>query len=125
MDPNNNQFNTQNSFDYSFSYQNPNNYQHPNQFPNQHPQNMPNFGFALNFNHPSSVPNNFNPYHRSMMGYPSQTPPFNGYMSMMNENVQSVGEYPEYSTQINRGGMTRANELTPVSEDTTHKSKKN
>jgi len=38
MDPNNNQFNTQNSSDYPFSYQNPNNYQHPNQFPNQHPR---------------------------------------------------------------------------------------
>jgi hypothetical protein len=133
MDPNNNQFNTQNSSDYPFSYQNPNNYQHPNQFLNQHPQNpnqfpnqypqnpnqflnqnpqnMPNFGFASNFNHPSSVPNNFHPYSRSMMGYPSQTPPFNGYMPMMNENFQSVGE------------MTRDNEVTP--EDTTPKSKKN
>lgn len=147
MDPNNNQFNTQNSSHYTFSYQNPNNYQHPNQFPNQHllnpnqfpnqhpqnsnqfpnqhPQNMPNFGFASNFNQSSSVPNNFNPYHRSMMGYPSQTPQFNGYMSMVNENFQSVGEYPEYSTQINRGGMTRANEIIPIPEDTTPKSKRN
>ena len=128
MDPNNNQFNTQNSSNYPFSYQNPNNYQHPNQFsnqhpqnpnqfPNQNPQNMPNFGYASNFNHPSSVPNNFHPYSRSMMGYPSQTPPFNGYMPMMNENFQSVGEYPEFSSQINRGGMTRANEVTPIPED--------
>jgi len=85
MDPNNNQFNTQNSSDYPLSYQNPNNYQYPNQFPNQHPQNpnqflnqhpenIPNLCFASNFNHPSSVPNNFNPYYRSMMGYPSKTP---------------------------------------------------
>ncbi|XP_024630628.2 glutathione S-transferase T3 [Medicago truncatula] len=59
------------------------------------------------------------------MGYPSQTPPFNGYMPMMNENFQSVGEYPEYSTQINRGGMTRANEVIPIAEDTTPKSKRN
>ncbi|KEH17624.1 hypothetical protein MTR_0004s0260 [Medicago truncatula] len=147
MDPNNNQFNTQNSSDYPFGYQNPNNYQHPNQFPNQHlqnpnqfpnqnpqnpnqfsnqhSQNMHNFGFASNFNHPSSFPNNFNPYQISMMGYPSHTPPFNGYMPMMNENFQSVGEYPEYSTQINRGGMTRANEVIPISEDTTPKSKRN
>ncbi|AES61021.2 hypothetical protein MTR_1g075060 [Medicago truncatula] len=137
MDPNNNnQFNTQNSFDYPFSYRNPNNYQHPNQFsnkhpqnpnqfPNQHPQNMPNYGFESNFNHQSSNPNNFNPYHRSMKGYPSQTPPFNVYMSMVNENFQSVGEYPEYSTQINRGGMTRANEVIPILEDTTPKSKRN
>ncbi|AES63916.2 hypothetical protein MTR_2g014790 [Medicago truncatula] len=136
MAHNNNQFNTQNYSDYPFSYQNPNHYQHPNQFPNQHtqnpnqfpnqhPQNMPNFGFASNFNHSSSVPNNFNPYHRSMMGYPSQTPPFNDYMPMVNENFQSVGEYPEYSTQINRGGMTRANEVTQIPEDTTPKSKRN
>jgi len=147
MDPNNNQFNTQNSSDYPFSYQNPNNYQHPNQFPNQHPQNpnqflnqhpqnsnqfpnqhpqsMPNFDLASNFNHLSSVPNNFNPYYRSMMGYPSQTPPFNGYMPMVNENFQSVGEFPEFSTQINRGGMTRANEVTPIQEESTPKSKKN
>jgi hypothetical protein len=134
MDPNNNQFNTQNSSNYPFSYQNPNNYQHPNQFPNQHPQNpnqfpnqnpqnMPNFGYASNFNHPSSVPNNFHPYSRSMMGYSSQTPPFNGYMPMINESFQGVGEYPEFSSQINRGGMTRSNEITP--EDTTPKSKRN
>ena len=110
MDPNNNQFN---------------NYQHPNQFPNQHPQNMSNYGFASNFNHPSSVPNNFNPYYISMMRYPSQTPPFNGYMPMVNENFQSVGEFSEFSTQINRGGMTRANEVTPIPEESTPKSKKN
>jgi hypothetical protein len=36
-----------------------------------------------------------------------------------------VGEYPEYSTQINRGGVTRANEVTPIPEDTTPKSKRN
>ncbi|XP_024636454.1 glutathione S-transferase T2-like [Medicago truncatula] len=59
------------------------------------------------------------------MGYPSQTPPFNGYMSMVNDNFQNVGEYPEYSTQINRGGMTRANEVIPIPEDTTPKSKRN
>jgi len=121
MDPNNNQFN---------NYQHPNQFsnqhpQNPNQFPNQHPQNIPNYGFASNFNHPSSVPNNFNPYYRSMMGYPSQTPPFNGYMPMVNENFQSVGEFPEFSTQINRGGMTRANEVTPIPEESTPKSKKN
>ncbi|KEH29144.1 hypothetical protein MTR_4g036435 [Medicago truncatula] len=86
---------------------------------------MSNFGFASNFNHPSSVPNNFNPYFRSMMGYPSQTPPFNGYMPMVNENFQSVGEYPEFSSQINRGGMTRDNEVAPTPEDTTPKSKRN
>ena len=57
------------------------------------------------------------------MGYASQTPSFNGYMSMMNEYFQSVGEYPEFSSQINRGGMTIANEVTP--NDTTPKSKKN
>jgi len=84
---------------------------------------MPNFGFASTFNHPSSVPN-FNPYYRSMMGYTSQTPPFNGYMPMVNENFQSVGEFPEFATQINRGGMTRANEVTPNPEDSTPKSKK-
>ncbi|KEH44043.1 hypothetical protein MTR_1g106945 [Medicago truncatula] len=75
---------------------------------------MYNFGFASNFNHSSSVPNNFNPYFRSMMGYPSQTPSFNGYMPMVNENFQSVGEYPEFSSQINRGGMTRDNEVAPT-----------
>ena len=125
MDPNNNHFNTHNSSDYPFSYQNPNNYHNPNQFSNQRPQNMPNFGFASNFNHPSSIPN-FNPDYRSMIGYPSQTPPFNGYMSMVNENFQSVGapEFPEFSTQINRGRMTRANEVTPNPEDSTPKSKK-
>ncbi|KEH41224.1 hypothetical protein MTR_1g046830 [Medicago truncatula] len=86
---------------------------------------MTNFGFASNFNHPSSVSNNFYPYYRSMMGYPTQTPPFNGYKPMLNENFQSVGEYPEFSSQINRGGMTRANEVTPISDETTPKSKKN
>jgi len=44
---------------------------------------------------------------------------------MVNENFQSVGEFPEFSTQINRGGMTRANEVTPIPEDTTPESKKN
>ncbi|AES77309.1 hypothetical protein MTR_7g009090 [Medicago truncatula] len=46
MDPNNNHFNTQNSSNYPFSYQNPNNYQNRNQFSNQRPQNIPNFGFV-------------------------------------------------------------------------------
>jgi len=44
---------------------------------------------------------------------------------MVNENFQSVGEFPEFSTQINRGGMTRANEVTPIPEESTSKSKKN
>jgi len=44
---------------------------------------------------------------------------------MVNENFQSVGEFPEFSTQINRGGMTRANEVTPIPEESTPKSKKN
>ncbi|XP_024630912.2 glutathione S-transferase T3-like [Medicago truncatula] len=39
---------------------------------------------------------------------------------MVNENFQSVGEYPEFSSQINRGGMTRDNEVAP-----TPKSKRN
>jgi len=61
------------------------------------------------------------------MGYPSQTPPFNGYMPMVNENFPSVGasEFPEFSTQITPGGMTRANEAAPNLEDSTPKSKKN
>ena len=87
---------------------------------------MPNFGFASNFNHPSSIPN-FNPYYRSMMRYQFQTPQFNGYMQMVNENFQSVGapEFLKFSTQITLGGMTRVNEVTPNSEDSTPKSKKN
>ena len=87
---------------------------------------MHNFDFASNFNHSSSGPN-FNPYYGSMMGYPSQTPPFNGYMPMVNENFPSVGasEFLEFSTQITPGGMTRANEAAPNPEDLTPKSKKN
>ena len=85
MDPNNNHFNTQNYSNYPFKYQNPNNYQNPNQFSNQRPQNIPNFGFTPNFNQSSSVPN-FHPYYGSMMRYSSQTPPFNGYMPLENEN---------------------------------------
>jgi hypothetical protein len=56
-----------------------------------------------------------------MMRYPSQTPPFNGYMPMGNENFPSVGapEFPEFSTQITLGGMTVANEVTPNPEDST------
>jgi len=126
MDLNNNHFNTRNSSNYAFSYQNPDNCQKPNQFSNQRPQNMPNFGFPPNFNHSSFVPN-FNPYYGSMMGYPYQTAPFNGYMSMVNEKFSSVGapEFPEFSTQITLGGMTRANEVTRNPEESTPKSKKN
>jgi len=126
MNPNNNPFNTQNSSNYPFSYQNPINYQNLNQFSNQRPQKIPNFGFAPNFNQPSSVPN-FNPYNGSMTGYPSQTPMFNAYMSMGNENVPSVGapEFLEFSTQITLGGITGANEVTPNPEDSTPNRKKN
>jgi len=48
-------------------------------------------------------------------------------MPMENENFPSVGasEFPEFSTQITPGGMTVANEVTPNSEDSTPKSKKN
>ncbi|AES68864.1 hypothetical protein MTR_3g016340 [Medicago truncatula] len=67
---------------------------------------MPNFGFIYD-------------------GISISNTPFNGYMPMVNENFQSVSEYPEFSSQINSGGMTRANEVTPISEDTTPKSKKN
>ena len=61
------------------------------------------------------------------MRYPSQTPPFNGYMSMENKNFPCVGafEFPEFSTQITPGGMASANEVTPNPEDSTPKSKKN
>jgi len=60
------------------------------------------------------------------MRYPSQTPPFNGYMPMENENFPSVGasQFPEFSTQITPGGMAVANEVTPDPEDSTPKSKK-
>ncbi|KEH19957.1 hypothetical protein MTR_8g063810 [Medicago truncatula] len=85
MDPNNNHFNTQIFSNYPFNFENPNNYPNPNQFFNQRPQNVPNFGFAPNFNQSSSVPN-FHPYYGSMIRYPSQTPPFNGYMPMKNKN---------------------------------------
>ncbi|AES73749.1 hypothetical protein MTR_3g108300 [Medicago truncatula] len=62
-----------------------------------------------------------------MMRYPSQTPPFNGYMPMENEIFSSVGasQYPEFLTQITLGCMTVANEVTPSPEDSTPKSKKN
>jgi len=62
-----------------------------------------------------------------MMRYPSQTPPFNGYMPMENENFPCVGasEFPEFSTQITPGGMAVANEVTPNPEGSTPKSKKN
>jgi len=46
-------------------------------------------------------------------------------MPMVNENFQSFGVFPEFSTQINRGGMTRANEVTPIPKESTPKSKKN
>jgi len=61
------------------------------------------------------------------MRHPSQTPSFNGYMPMENENFPSVGasEFPEFSTQITPGGMTVANEVTPNPEDSTPKSNKN
>ncbi|KEH26923.1 hypothetical protein MTR_6g079450 [Medicago truncatula] len=127
MDPNNNYFNTQKFSNYPYNYENPNNYLIPNQFFNQRPQNIhqnvPNFCFSLNFNQSSSVPN-FHPYYGSMMKYSSQTPPFNGYMPMENENFPSVGatQYPEFSTQITSGGMAVANEVT--TEDSTPKSKR-
>ncbi|KEH33887.1 hypothetical protein MTR_3g053400 [Medicago truncatula] len=75
---------------------------------------------------PSSGPS-FNPYYGSIMRYTSQTPPFNAYMSMGNENVPSVGapEFPELSTQITLGGMTDANEVTSNPEDSTPNRKKN
>ncbi|XP_039688052.1 uncharacterized protein [Medicago truncatula] len=59
-----------------------------------------------------------------MVRYPSQTPPFNGYMPMGNEKFPSVGatQYPEFSTQITPGGMAVADEVTP--EDSTPKSKR-
>ncbi|XP_058742256.1 uncharacterized protein LOC131614711 [Vicia villosa] len=135
MDPNNH-FNTQNSANFPFNqnpnnfqnpnnYQNPNYYQNPNQFSNQHPQNIPNFGFPPNFNQSSSVPN-FQPYYGSMPRNPSQTPPFNGYVTMANANFPSGGvpEFPEFSTQLTIGGMIVSNEVGPNSEDSTPKSRK-
>jgi len=58
-------------------------------------------------------------YYGSMMRYSSQTPPFNGYMPMENENFPCVGafEFPEFSTQITPSGMAVANEVTPNLED--------
>jgi len=49
------------------------------------------------------------------MRYQSQTPPFNGYMPMENENFPCVGasEFPKFSTQITPGGMAVA---TPKSK---------
>ncbi|CAI8617907.1 unnamed protein product [Vicia faba] len=135
MDPNNH-FNTQNSANFPFNqnpnnfpnpnnYQNPNYYQNPNQFSNQHPQNIPNFGFPPNFNQTSSVPN-FQTYYGSMPRNPSQTPPFNGYVTMANANFPSGGvpEFPEFSTQLTIGGMIVSNEVGPNSEDSTPKSRK-
>ncbi|XP_058740814.1 uncharacterized protein LOC131613129 [Vicia villosa] len=129
MDPNNH-FNTQNSANFPFNqnpnnFQNPNYYQNPNQFSNQHPQNIPNFGFPPNFNQSSSVPN-FQPYYGSMPRNPSQTPPFNGYVTMANANFPSGGvpEFPEFSTQLTIGGMMVSNEVGPNSEDSTPKSRK-
>ncbi|XP_058772325.1 uncharacterized protein LOC131646244 [Vicia villosa] len=135
MDPNNH-FNTQNSANFPFNqnpnnfqnpnnYQNPNYYQNPNQFSNQHPQNIPNFGFPPNFNQSSSVPN-FQPYYGSMPRNPSQTPPFNGYVTMANANFPSGGvpEFPEFSTQLTIGGIIVSNEVAPNSEDSTPKSRK-
>ena len=49
------------------------------------------------------------------MGNPSQTPPFN----------DGAPEFPGFSTQMTIGGMTTANEVTPNSEDSTPKSRKN
>jgi hypothetical protein len=130
MDPNNNPFNSQNYSNFPFNYENPNNHPNPNLFFNQRPQNIPqnvpqnvpNFGFTPNFNQSSSVPN-FHGYYGSMMRYPSQTPPFHGYMPMENENFPSgsASQYPEFSTQITPGGMAVADEGT---EDSTPKSKK-
>ncbi|XP_045831174.1 sporozoite surface protein 2-like [Trifolium pratense] len=120
MDPNNssnypNNSQNPNNYQNSNNYQNPNNYQNSNQFFNQHPQNIPNFGLTPNFNQSSFVPN-FHPYYGSMLRNPSQTPPFNGYMPMVNENFPSGGttNFPEFSTQI-----------TIANEDSTPKSKKN
>ncbi|XP_057432754.1 uncharacterized protein LOC130725553 [Lotus japonicus] len=137
MDPNNYHFNTQNSSNYPYNYQNsnnyqdpnqffnprpqnPNNYQDPNQFSNPRPQNIHNFGFAPNLNQSS-----FHPSYGSMR-YPSQTPPFSGYMPMVNENFSSVDapEFPEFSTQMTLGGMTAANQVTSNQEDSTPKRKK-
>jgi hypothetical protein len=58
---------------------------------------------------------------------PSQAPPFNGYMPMVNENFPSSGapEFPGFSTQMTIGGMTSANEVTPSSEESTPKSRRN
>jgi hypothetical protein len=132
MDPNNN-FNTQNSSNFPFGYQNTNNYPNPNSYqnsnnypnPNQHPQNFHNFGYAPNFNQSSSVPS-FHPYYGSMLPNSSQTLPFNGHMPMVNANVSSgdASEIPEFSTQINLDGTTFANQVTPNSDDSTPKSKK-
>ncbi|KAL6570760.1 hypothetical protein OROGR_000310 [Orobanche gracilis] len=153
MDPNNYHFNTQNSSNYPFNYQNPNNYQDPNQvsnyqnpnnyqdpnqvsnhqnpnnyqdpnqFPNLRPQNIQNFGMPPNFNHSSSVPP-FHPYYGAMMRYPS--PPFTGYTPNPNENFHRVSppEFPGFSTQINLGGTSAANEDSPTEEDSTSMSKK-
>ncbi|KEH38569.1 hypothetical protein MTR_2g073530 [Medicago truncatula] len=61
-----------------------------------------------------------------MMRYPSQTPPFNGYMPMENENFPIIGasQFPEFPTHITPGGMAVANEVTPNPEDSTPKSNK-
>jgi len=60
------------------------------------------------------------------MRYPSQIPPFNGYMPMGNENFSNVGasQFPEFSTQITHGGMAVSTEVTPSPEDSTPRSKK-
>ncbi|PNX71202.1 hypothetical protein L195_g027073 [Trifolium pratense] len=61
-----------------------------------------------------------------MLPNPSQTPPFNGYMPMVNANVSSGGasEITEFSTHINLDGTTFANQVTSNSDDSTPKSKK-
>ncbi|KAK2392352.1 hypothetical protein QL285_065722 [Trifolium repens] len=62
-----------------------------------------------------------------MTGNSSQAPPFHGYMPMVNENFPSSGapEFPGFSTQMTIGGTTSGNEVTPSSEESTPKSRRN
>ncbi|KAL9667998.1 hypothetical protein QQ045_002369 [Rhodiola kirilowii] len=74
---------------------------------------------------PSSVPN-YHPYYGSMMPYPCQTPPYNTYMPIRNENVSNIGatEFLGFSTQMGLGSMSGADEATPNVEDSTPDRKK-
>ena len=110
MDPNNNHFNTQNSSNFLFNFQNPNNDQFQNQTSNQL-QNILNYGFLPNFFMPSSVPN-YPPNYGSMMQYFSQTPPLSSTPTG-DENVLRAIEFPEFSIQIVFGGMSGASEPIP------------